>query len=41
MTRWLDAQLPPHLASWIQQTLTISAIALRELGLRDAVDSIF
>ena len=42
MTLWLDAQLPPQLASWIQQTLTINAIALRDLGLRDATDiSIF
>ena len=39
MTLWLDAQLPPQLASWIQQTLTINAIALRDLGLRDANDS--
>ena len=39
MTLWLDAQLPPQLASWIQQTLVINAIALRDLGLRDATDS--
>lgn len=39
MTLWLDAQLPPPLASWIQQTLTIHAIALRDLGLRDATDT--
>jgi predicted nuclease of predicted toxin-antitoxin system len=39
MTLWLDAQLPPQLASWIQQTLAINAIALRDLGLRDATDS--
>ena len=38
MTLWLDAQLPPQLASWIQKTLTINAIALRDLGLRDATD---
>ena len=39
MTLWLDAQLPPQLANWIQQTLTIHAIAVRDLGLRDATDS--
>ena len=39
MTLWLDAQLPPQLANWIQQTLAINAIALRDLGLRDATDS--
>ena len=39
MTLWLDAQLPPQLANWIQQTLSIHAIALRDLGLRDATDS--
>jgi len=39
MTLWLDAQLPPQLASWIQQTLAINAIALRDIGLRDATDN--
>jgi predicted nuclease of predicted toxin-antitoxin system len=38
MTLWLDAQLPPQLANWIQQTLAINAIALRDIGLRDATD---
>jgi predicted nuclease of predicted toxin-antitoxin system len=38
MTLWLDAQLPPQLAIWIQQTLAINAIALRDVGLRDATD---
>jgi predicted nuclease of predicted toxin-antitoxin system len=38
MTLWLNAQLPPHLAGWIEQTLEISAIALRDIGLRDATD---
>ncbi len=38
MTLWLDAQLPPQIASWIQQTLAIKAIALRDIGLRDATD---
>lgn len=39
MTLWLDAQLPPQLAIWIQQTLAINATALRDLGLRDANDN--
>ena len=39
MTLWLDAQLPPHLAIWIQQTFSINAIALRDIGLRDATDN--
>ena len=38
MTLWLDAQLPPQIASWIQQSLEINAIALRDIGLRDATD---
>jgi predicted nuclease of predicted toxin-antitoxin system len=38
MTLWLDAQLPPQLAIWIQQTLAIDAIALRDVSLRDATD---
>lgn len=38
MTLWLDAQLPPQLASWIQVTFEIKAVALRDLGLRDATD---
>lgn len=39
MTLWLDAQLPPQLASWIRQTLAINAVALRDIGLRDATDN--
>mgnify|MGYP000294104599 CR=1 FL=1 len=39
MTLWPDAQLPPQLANWIKQTLTIKAIALRDLDLRDATDT--
>jgi len=39
MTLWLDAQLPPSLARWInQQPFGIQAIPVRELGLRDALD---
>jgi len=38
MTLWLDAQLPPAIARWIAETLGLEAIALRDLGLRDADD---
>ncbi len=40
MILWLDAQLPPNLASWLKSTLSIEAVALRELGLRDASDRV-
>jgi predicted nuclease of predicted toxin-antitoxin system len=40
MRLWLDAQLPPQLATWINaQGWGIEAIAVREIGLRDACDS--
>ena len=35
MTIRIDAQLSPALAPWIVQTLDISAVALRDIGLRD------
>ena len=38
MTLWLDAQLPPQLANWIQQSFAINSVALRDIGLRDATD---
>ncbi|MEI7881002.1 MAG: DUF5615 family PIN-like protein [bacterium] len=38
MTIWVDAQLSPSLAEWITVNLKISAIAVRDLGLRDAAD---
>jgi predicted nuclease of predicted toxin-antitoxin system len=39
MKLWLDAQLPPLLAEWInQQGFGLQASAVRELGLRDATD---
>lgn len=39
MTIWVDAHLSPGIASWISSTLGIEAIALRDLGLRDAEDT--
>ena len=38
MTIWIDAQLSPSLAKWITVNLGFPAIAVRELGLRDAKD---
>lgn len=38
MTIWIDAQLSPALAAWITTTLAIPAVAVRDLGLRDATD---
>lgn len=38
MTIWLDAHLPPKLATWLEYKFQIKAFALRDLGLRDATD---
>jgi predicted nuclease of predicted toxin-antitoxin system len=38
MTIWVDAQLSPKIASWMTQTFAVDAIALRDVGLRDATD---
>jgi len=38
MIYWIDAQLPPQLADWLNRTFGVQAIALRDLGLRDAED---
>lgn len=38
MTIWLDAQLSPDIANWLRQQLGVDAIAVRDLGLRDATD---
>lgn len=38
MTIWVDAQLSPAIAKWISENFPIQAMALRELGLRDASD---
>jgi predicted nuclease of predicted toxin-antitoxin system len=40
MIIWLDAQLPPQLAVWIRAKFLIDATAIRDLGLRDAKDSV-
>jgi predicted nuclease of predicted toxin-antitoxin system len=38
MTLWIDAQLSPALAHWIETTYGVAAIAIRDLGLRGATD---
>jgi predicted nuclease of predicted toxin-antitoxin system len=38
MTLWLDAQLSPRIARWITDHFTVTAIPLRDVGLRDAED---
>ena len=38
MKIWIDAQLPPTLANWLNRNFDVEAISLKELGLRDAKD---
>jgi predicted nuclease of predicted toxin-antitoxin system len=38
MKFWVDAQLPPMLATWLVTQFGVEALALREIGLRDALD---
>jgi predicted nuclease of predicted toxin-antitoxin system len=38
MKIWVDAHLSPSIATWITNTLGVTAVALRDLGLRDAED---
>ena len=38
MKIWIDAQLPPSLAEWINSNFDITATSLKELSLRDAKD---
>lgn len=35
---WVDAHLSPAIAIWIADTFKIPALALRDIGLRDAED---
>jgi predicted nuclease of predicted toxin-antitoxin system len=39
MMIWIDAHLSPAIAVWITATFGISALALRDVGLRDSEDS--
>ena len=38
MILWIDAQLSPAIAPWINVTFDIQSHAVRDLGLRDAKD---
>ena len=38
MTIWIDAQLSPAIAVWIESNFNVKAFALREISLRDAED---
>lgn len=38
MTIWVDAHLSPAIAAWITSAFGITALALRDIGLRDAED---
>lgn len=37
-TIWIDAHLSPAIATWITSTFEVTALALRDLELRDAED---
>jgi len=39
MTIWVDAHLSPAIAAWITSEFGITAVALRDIGLRDAEDA--
>jgi len=38
MTIWIDAQLSPAIAVWIKSEFGFNAVAVRDLGLRQAED---
>jgi len=38
MILWLDAQLSPQLAPWLEHRFGVATLAVRDLGLRDATD---
>lgn len=40
MKIWVDAQLSPRTARWVEQHYGIKAEALRDIGLRDAADDV-
>jgi predicted nuclease of predicted toxin-antitoxin system len=40
MVVWIDAQLAPTLAGWLRETFGVDALAVRDLQLRDAEDSV-
>jgi predicted nuclease of predicted toxin-antitoxin system len=38
MSLWIDAQMSPAIATWISSSFAMNAIAVRNLGLREATD---
>jgi predicted nuclease of predicted toxin-antitoxin system len=38
LTIWIDAQLSPQLAPWLGEVFSVVAVAVRDLGLRNAKD---
>lgn len=38
MSIWIDAQMSPAIATWISSNYAVTAVAIRDLGLRDAED---
>ena len=38
MTIWVDAHLSPRIAHWITANYAVTALPLREIGLRNAED---
>lgn len=38
MIIWVDAHLSPAIATWMTNTFGVTALSLREIGLRDAED---
>ena len=39
MKLWLDAQLSPAMAVWLRMRFDVDAVAVRDIGLRDAEDA--
>ena len=39
MKIWIDAHISPAVAAWLSEEFDVEAIALRDLGLREAEDS--
>lgn len=38
MTIWIDAQMSPAIAAWVNANFAVNAVAIRDLGLRDSED---
>ena len=39
MTIWIDVQMSPAIAVWVSSNFAVSAVAIRDVGLRDAKDT--